>query len=122
MAAGKITLVSDSGKKLRFTGRTNRGARRQLKRNRMIIYKAPIPNKFATKLRYSESVNIDPSLGGVPGVHVFNASSCYDPNTTGIGHQPRGFDQWMAMFDHFTVVGSRYLYNMLFKVKLMIGH
>lgn len=73
----------------------------------LVLSKAPIPNKFATKLRYSESVSVNPSVGGIPGVYVFNASSCYDPDFTGIGHQPRGFDQWMSMFDHFTVIGSK---------------
>lgn len=39
--------------------------------------------------------------------NVFNASSCYDPDTTGVGSQPLGFDQWMAFYDHFTVKSSK---------------
>jgi hypothetical protein len=32
----------------------------------------------------------------------------FDPNFTGTGHQPLGFDQWVGtIYDHFTVVGSK---------------
>lgn len=87
--------------------RTTTKRRRKYTRKSLSFSKAPIPNKFAAKLRYSEYVTVDPAAGGISGVHVWNASSCYDPNTTGVGHQPRGFDQWMSMFDHFVVVGCK---------------
>jgi hypothetical protein len=35
------------------------------------------------------------------------ASSVYDPDYTGAGHQPRGFDQIMPFYDHFVVRKSR---------------
>jgi hypothetical protein len=31
----------------------------------------------------------------------------YDPNTAVGGNQPYGFDQLMAMYDHYTVIGSK---------------
>lgn len=39
--------------------------------------------------------------------YLFRANSTYDPDFTGVGHQPRGFDQFMTMFDHCTVIGSK---------------
>lgn len=81
--------------------------RKTYKRRNLVLSKAPIPNRFAAKLRYAQSGAINPDIGGIPGIQLFNASSCYDPDTTGVGHQPRGFDQWMTMFDHFTVIGSK---------------
>ncbi|AKV62282.1 putative capsid protein [Fiddler Crab associated circular virus] len=81
--------------------------RKTYRRKNLVLSKAPIPNTFSTKLRYSESVSVNPGASGVAGVYVMNASSCYDPNTTGTGHQPRGFDQWMTMYDHFTVIGAK---------------
>lgn len=81
--------------------------RRRFSRKNLVLSKAPIPNRFSTKLRYSESITVNPGIAGVAGVHVMNASSCYDPNTTSGGHQPRAFDEWMTMFDHFTVIGSK---------------
>lgn len=35
--------------------------------------------------------------------YVFSANGLYDPNITGTGHQPAGFDQMMIFFDHYVV-------------------
>lgn len=83
--------------------------RRRRKSNLSIqpFNKSPMPMKFPTKLRYVESFTIDPAAAGLAAVHVFNAAGLYDPNTTATGHQPRGFDQLMAMYDHYVCVGSK---------------
>ncbi len=40
--------------------------------------------------------------------HVFSANGMFDPDITGVGHQPIGFDQWMGtFFNHYIVVGSK---------------
>lgn len=57
--------------------------------------------KVKTKLRYVETFTIDPPTAGLPGTYVFSANGLYDPNITGVGHQPRGFDQIMALYDHY---------------------
>lgn len=54
-------------------------------------------------LRYHETFTINPGVGGTPGVYVFRANSCFDPNLTGVGHQPRGFDQLMALYQFIAV-------------------
>ena len=40
-------------------------------------------------------------------VHHFRANGLYDPNLTGTGHQPRGFDEHAALYDHYTCIGSK---------------
>lgn len=65
-----------------------------------------MPKKFKTKLIYSELFSLDPATGATTG-YVFSANGLYDPNITSTGHQPRGFDQLMAMYDHYTVIGSK---------------
>lgn len=65
---------------------------------------------YATKLRYYEQVSMDPGIGAV-AFHSYAANGCYDPNLTGVGHQPRGFDQLMTMYNHFLVVGSKISVN-----------
>lgn len=55
---------------------------------------------------YHERFSVNPAAG-LTGAYIFRANTCYDPNVTGAGHQPRGFDQLMALYDHGTVIGSK---------------
>lgn len=87
--------------------RNYRYKKRYAKRSVLSFSKAPMPNKFATKLRYAESFSLNPPAGGLVGTYIFSANGLYDPNVTGVGHQPRGFDQIMTMYDHATVIGSK---------------
>jgi len=68
--------------------------------------RSPLPKKFVTKLVYSDSFTLNPASASVAN-HVFTANGLFDPNITGAGHQPRGFDQIMTMFDHYVVIGSK---------------
>ncbi len=67
--------------------------------------RAPLPKKMITKLKYNDTYNL--SSGVTAAVRVFNAGSVYDPYQTGVGHQPRGFDQLMPLYDHFVVIGAK---------------
>jgi hypothetical protein len=62
----------------------------------------PLPHVLKAKLKYvSDGFAL---TGGVtPGVHVFSANGLYDPDITGTGHQPRGFDQLIPLYDHYVV-------------------
>jgi len=51
---------------------------------------------------------------GQPGVLVngvayntFKANGCYDPNATGVGHQPRGWDEHVSLYNKYVVLGSK---------------
>jgi hypothetical protein len=50
---------------------------------------------------------VDLASGVTPGVNVFSANGLYDPDITGTGHQPRGFDQLIALYDHYVVTKSK---------------
>ncbi len=41
------------------------------------------------------------------GSYVFSANGAFDPDITGTGGQPMGFDQMMIFFNHYTVLSSR---------------
>lgn len=62
---------------------------------------------MAAKLRYADTHDL--TFGGVTAYSdvIYRANCAFDPYATGVGHQPRGFDQYMTMYDHFTVVGSK---------------
>lgn len=59
------------------------------------------------KLKYCEEITINPATAGI-AVNVFRANDLFDPNLTGTGHQPYGFDNLCpGLYDHFTVIGSK---------------
>lgn len=61
------------------------------------------------KLIYSEkSFSINPPSGGLCASHVFSLNSLFDVDVTGVGHQPAGYDQLMAIYEQYTVIGVRY--------------
>lgn len=67
----------------------------------------PLGKSFVFRTRYYEDqLTVDPGLGTANN-YVFSANGLYDPNFTGTGHQPIGFDQIMQMYDHYCVIGSR---------------
>lgn len=70
--------------------------------------KSPLGRFFKMSLPYCEqAVSLNPGIGGIPVFHYFSANGLYDPNVTGGGHQPLGFDQIMPMYDHYTVIASK---------------
>lgn len=65
----------------------------------------PVPSKMRSVLRYSEQVNIAiPSAASTS--YTYAANSLFDPNVTGAGHQPAGFDQLMLLYNRFCVEKS----------------
>lgn len=65
-----------------------------------------VPDRKLVRLRYVDAVNINPGIGAV-ATNTYSANGLYDVDITGTGHQPLGFDQWMAFYDHYTVLGSK---------------
>lgn len=68
-----------------------------------------LPMRMRRKLTYFEPIVLATSGAGpsVAGAYVFSANGLFDPNITAAGHQPLGFDQWMAMYNHYTVHSCR---------------
>lgn len=63
------------------------------------------PKMLKFKHKYWEQVNLTDSGGFVH--YQFSCNGMYDPNTTGVGHQPMYYDQLAELYDHYTVIGSR---------------
>lgn len=60
------------------------------------------PVRTYRMLRYADEVSVT-SVSGVPASYVFTANGLYDPNITGTGHQPMGFDAIMLCYEHYHV-------------------
>lgn len=70
-----------------------------------------ITNRFTRTLRYNTSVVLNPTAG-VVAYHNYSANGLYDPDLTGAGHQPLGWDQMIGVFyDHAVVIGSKITLN-----------
>ena len=70
----------------------------------------PVATRLRTKLNYVEIVT--PS--GLPFYeYVFTINSLFDPNRTGAGHQPLGFDQLSALYARYRVYAVQYEVNWL---------
>jgi len=68
---------------------------------------SPLPTRFINKMKYVDIVAWSAASADVPQVHVFNASSIYDPNYTATGHQPMGYDELSPLYNHWVVLGSK---------------
>lgn len=84
-----------------------RPRRRRRRKYYAIARKTPVPLRFFTKLRYNGQIQLNPGAAGAADAVAIHGNSCYDPIVAAGGHQPRGFDELMAMYDHFVVIGSK---------------
>lgn len=66
----------------------------------------PIPQRQIVRMKYSDNKLIT-SLGG-PATYVFNMNSIFDPDRTGIGHQPYGHDTFQTLYNRYRVIKCSY--------------
>ena len=75
------------------------------------LYKKPLfelaqPATRTVKLKYSDTVEIDPGAGGAASHYFFSCNSIFDPDRSSTGHQPFGFDHYASVYNHYTVLSS----------------
>lgn len=58
------------------------------------------------KLRYTDMQTLNPAAGAT-AQYNYRLMSLYDPDQSGVGAQPAGFDQWMTLYKKFTVLGAK---------------
>lgn len=106
---------------IRRSRRPFRRVRRTTRSTAMVAFNRPkrrgyfpirnlAPNMKVVKLRYSLNNGDEHTLTSTTGslAHfVYRANGMYDPYAGAGGNQPRGFDQYMALYRHFTVVYSK---------------
>jgi len=87
--------------------RVKRYRRRKFPMYRKKLGLSTMPRTHLAKLKYFDQITIDAPPGGIPGRYVFRCNSAYDPDYSGLGHQPMGFDQYMNMYSRYRVIGSK---------------
>jgi len=68
------------------------------------------PKKMIMTHKYSELYNLSSVLGAQTN-HNIRCNGMYDPFASGAGHQPMYFDQMSALYNHYTVIGSKITYT-----------
>lgn len=64
------------------------------------------PSTRLIKHTYVDNRVISGDLGLIAS-WVIKANGLYDPNSTGIGHQPTFYDELCKLYQHYTVLGSK---------------
>lgn len=95
--------------KRRKTGRKKYRARR-LSSGRATaarVSRSLMPTKLKRTFNYSEKITVNATFSAAQP-YFFSANSLFDPNRTGTGHQPMGFDQFVGnLYDHYTVIACK---------------
>lgn len=64
------------------------------------------PTTQTARHRYNTVISLNPSTGSI-AKHTFIANGMFDPDSTGVGHQPRGYDEFAEIYNHYTVLGAK---------------
>lgn len=65
-----------------------------------------IPDIKRMRLTYRDLIT--DTCSGSQTEYVYRLNSCFDPDLTGVGGQPAGFDQWKVMYGYYRVVAVRW--------------
>lgn len=94
--------------------RRRRSARRRRPRvSKRVIRSNPLknhngfPKSYTSTHRYVTEVSLNGSATGIGAINLYSANGMYDPDVSGIGHQPMGFDELSSIYDHYCVIGSK---------------
>lgn len=79
------------------------------------IVKTPgFSDQCYVKLKYAEELHVYDSISHLMN-YTFRGNSCYDPNYTGIGHQPMYYDQYSLIYNRYRVMGCKIKVNLINK-------
>lgn len=80
--------------------------KRRVARPTGLVNKAlqPLPQRYITKMKYSEVITTD----AITGAYAMNLNSVWDPNRTGVGHQPYSFDTLASLYNRYRVISCGY--------------
>ncbi len=107
--------------KRKFNGNGSNGrTRKRTKRRTVRVVKMPnvtlprrstaipvgMPDSKWVRLRYATTITLNAPGVGITG-HNFRCNSLFDPDETGVGHQPMHWDQVIIPYEKYTVYGSK---------------
>lgn len=70
--------------------------------------KCPLATKYTAKLKYVSTFSMSTGAAGIMGTQqTMSLNSLFDPDQTGVGHQPYGFDQLAALYNRYRVFACK---------------
>lgn len=107
MATRKVSM------KRRITRKASKTVKKMFKKRSAKSYTAVIPQtgrpqRMIAKLVYFTSGQLANSVG-VYQTQMMNLNSLYDPDRSGVGHQPLGRDQWATWYNRYRVFKVDYI-------------
>lgn len=100
-----IRSKKSKSRKRTFKRRVRRNRRKAVVPKQMSILGTGLPKMVVVKHKYSQFITMTSSTS--VAVQSFSCNGMFDPDITGVGHQPLYFDQFSALYDHYCVIGSR---------------
>lgn len=98
-------IVKAAGAKIRRAGRRYLLRKRKYGRGGprlpLVMYGRLLRQKIRTVLTYCDTKTLSP--GSTSARHWFRLNSLYDPDSTGVGHQPAFADKWEVLYGHYRV-------------------
>lgn len=94
----------------KYVRKTRRYRKRQAGPSRTVVRSKngnPFTDIYYVKLRYCDDRNLT-TTSGLLTSHYYSCNSLYDPDQTGVGHQPFGFDQLCTMYNRYRVFAVKY--------------
>ena len=89
---------------MRFKSRRKRGVPR-------LLLNRVFQPKVQTVLSYCDTKTLDPGTGAT--YHEFHANDIFDPDSTGVGHQPMFHDKFQTWYNKYRVLGFSYQVSFL---------
>lgn len=86
-------------------------AKRVVRRRRKAIVNVPralipLPERKLVRHKYIENISLSGAAAGLCSFHAIRCNSVFDPNKTGVGHQPLYRDEMAANYTSYTVIAS----------------
>lgn len=100
------TVASEKKRKAQSNGKSYKKAKTNLvtsKAPKSFTVTGPTSNVMSVKLLYADTYTLNPGVAGVGANQVFRLGSIFDPDRTGVGHQPMGFDQLFELYERYQV-------------------
>jgi len=109
-AVGAATRALTTRNRFKSGRRRYKKALRLARPSNFLAQSPLMPIRYKCRLRYNESVKLV-GTAATANAYILTANGLFDPNITGAGHQPMGFDQIMLWYEHYHVTNCKLTVN-----------